>query len=179
MTASRPSLGKLSGSIRGISRIRASKPCRSFACRTPSPATHAHSTSGSRSSGDMSKSGKAGPPPGLVKSPERAMRNLLISPPPSAADARADLLEARLDGAVERPHVARVADEVEALPVQVDALIDRRHQAAGRLVVLPAGLDHRGDRVGEVLMVELARDAERGRQIKMPDPEAVDALGGG
>ena len=45
-----------------------------------------------------------------------------------------------------------------------------------RLLVLAAGRDHRVDRLDEFRIVELAGDAERHRQVEMPDPQAIDAV---
>src|SRR5918996_564957 len=190
MTASRPSLGKLSGSIRGISRIRASKPSRSAAWITPLVRRNSYSTAGFCSSGERSKSGNAGSPSGFLKSPLSATRNLLIGPASlpllgpglglglafRRCNRRPDLVQRLLDGAVQRPDVARIADEVEPCLVERHAFVDGRDQAAGALAVLAAGLDHGLDCVGEVLVVELARNAERGAEIEVPDPQAVDAI---
>ena len=79
---------------------------------------------------------------------------------------------------MQNPDVAGVADEVEALRVELDAQLDGGHEAAERLVVLLRGRDRRLDRLLELRMVELAGDAERDRQVEMPDPEAVDAVDG-
>src|SRR5512132_2862958 len=130
MIASRPSWGKLAGSIRGISRISASKPSRSEAWITPFALMNCYSTASFRSRGDRSKSGNAGLPSGFLKSPLSATRNLLIAasslflfwlvlgfgfgPAFRRGRAFADLVHRLLHRPVQRPDVARVADEVEA-----------------------------------------------------------------
>ena len=81
-----------------------------------------------------------------------------------------------LDGRLVGPDVARVADVVEALGVVVGAGGDVRHQPSGRLAVLAAGLHHGVDRGEEILVLELAGDAQRRGQVEMADPEAVDAV---
>ena len=60
--------------------------------------------------------------------------------------------------------------------VDLDALLDRRHEAPERLAVLAGRLGDAGDRVGEDLVAELAGNAERHRQIEMADPKAIDAV---
>src|SRR4051794_14821099 len=86
----------------------------------------------------------------------------------------ADARHGTLDRAVERPHVPRPADEVEALAVQPYAFLGGRHQPAQRLAVLAARLGHRGDGAGELGMAELPRNAQGTAQVEMPNPEAID-----
>jgi hypothetical protein len=93
--------------------------------------------------------------------------------------AGADLVDAGLDRRLQRPDVARVADEVEAVLVERDAGRDVRHQPSGGLAVPVAGLEHAGDGVLELRVLELARDAERAGEVEVPHPQAVDAVDGG
>ena len=55
--------------------------------------------------------------------------------------AVAELRDRLGERVVQHPDIAGIADEIEALRVEVDALLDRRHQAAERLVVLLGGRD--------------------------------------
>src|SRR5687767_12416623 len=71
----------------------------------------------------------------------------------------AQLPDAVLEGGVQQPDIARIADEVETLAVNVDAEIDRRHQPAQRLLVLLGRGDGALDGALEVLVVELAGNA--------------------
>ena len=79
------------------------------------------------------------------------------------------------EGVVQHPDIARIADEVETLAVEFDALLDGRHEAPKRLAVLVGRGADAGDRVGEGLRAEVARYAERNREIEMADPQAVDS----
>ena len=53
------------------------------------------------------------------------------------------------------------------------------NQAPERLLPLLRGGDRLVDRLLEVLVVELAGNAERDREVEMADPQAVDAVDGG
>src|SRR6185295_11375464 len=50
------------------------------------------------------------------------------------------------EGRLQEPDIARIADEVEALPVQFDAALDARHQPAESLAVPARGGDDALDR---------------------------------
>src|SRR5436853_4461867 len=77
---------------------------------------------------------------------------------------------------MKQPDIARIADEVKALLIDIDSEIDIRHQPAQRLVVLLGGGDGALDGALEFLVVELAGNAERYRQIEMTNPQAIDPL---
>src|ERR1700738_1273809 len=76
---------------------------------------------------------------------------------------------------MEDPDVAGIADEVEALGIELDTLLDGRHKTAKRLLVPVGGGGELARCVLERLALELTRDAERHREIEMADPKAVDA----
>ena len=77
------------------------------------------------------------------------------------------------------PDIAGIADEIEAALVELDALLDGRHQPAEPLAMLARRGDHLGDGLGEFGVVEFAGNAERDAEIEMADPQAVDARDGG
>src|SRR5262249_47913579 len=132
-------------------------------------------------SGARSKSGKVGEPSALRKSPLSATRKLsamvvsLLLVPLGLGPQLADRGGERV---VQDPHIARIADEIEAALVELDALLDGRHQPAQRLAVLAGGGHDFGDGLGEFRVLELAGNAERDAEIEMPDPQAVDARHG-
>ncbi len=75
---------------------------------------------------------------------------------------------------MQHPDVSGVANEVETLSVEFDALLHSRNKAPKRLPVLGGRGADAGDRVGEGLRAEFPRHAERNREIEMTDPQAVD-----
>ncbi len=72
-------------------------------------------------------------------------------------------------------HIAGIANEVEALPVEFDAGLHVRHQSPERLFVLVSGLHHPVDRLAKDLAVEVAGHAQRDREVEMADPQAIHA----
>ena len=97
-------------------------------------------------------------------------------PPPISACTVAQLAHRVRERLVQNPDVAGIADEIEALTVEIDAQLDIRHEPAKRLIVLLRRRDRRLDRLLEFGMVELAGNAERDRQVEMADPQAIDAV---
>src|SRR4029077_2822083 len=123
----------LSLANRGTSRIRASKSAICFASMGFAASRYDISTSGALSSGARSKSGNVGEPSGLLKSPERATRNLFaMTLPHSPRLGFAGCAEFRnclRQCVVQHPDIARIADEMEPLRKDFDALIYGRHQS--------------------------------------------------
>ncbi len=76
---------------------------------------------------------------------------------------------------MQHPDVAGVADEVEALTIEVDPLLHRRDQATKRFSMLAGGVADARDRVGERLRAELAWHAERNRKVEMTHPQTIDS----
>ena len=76
---------------------------------------------------------------------------------------------------MQHPDVSGVANEVETLTVEFDALLYGRNETPKRLPVLGRRGADAGDRVGKGLRAEFAGNTERNREIEMPDPQAIDA----
>src|SRR4029078_9261553 len=96
------------------------------------------STPGAPLSGFKSKSGEVGETSAFLKSPESATLNFA---------AMALLLSAGFPelrhrfgkGIMQHPHIARIADEIKTLTVNIAPLLDAGYQPAQRLVVLSSG----------------------------------------
>src|SRR5437660_10915309 len=94
----------------------------------------------------------------------------------SGGNARPHRLDAAADRRLQRPDVAGPAKIVEAARGVIDAGRRVRNQPAERLVVLAARRHDIVNGVEETRMIELAGHAERGGEIEMADPQAIDAV---
>src|SRR4051794_37350609 len=75
---------------------------------------------------------------------------------------------------LQQPDIAAPGDQPEAVLDGPLRLRSTRDQPAEALAVLPGRGADPPRRVAERRMVELAGDAERGREVEMPEPERVD-----